>query len=203
MKTDPFVHGQSKGTLEIPWKVPTESTHLAGIQGQDHQRYRSGGECIEWTHCRLEWCSCHCCPRFGWGYTGNCDNCWKFTRESKWLLHSWQQYENYNMFLNLAASDHRVWWVESKWCKNLDKSLGNLSWGHPKWWWFSTGISATIPLIQVQELIGIIYSDSPRRTSSQGLKLYQLFNLYMLHSTVCWCSTKTCTHTHTYTCTHT
>ena len=89
-------------------------------------------------------------------------------------------------------------WVESKWCKNLDKSLGNLSWGHPKWWWFSTGISAPIPLIQVQEL-HIVICPEERHLKGWNFTNSSTFTCYMQQFVDV---RRRHAHTHTYTCAH-
>ena len=107
MKTDPFVQGQSKVTLEIPLErfrrsPPTWQESKAKITSDTDQAVNAlNGRIVAWNDAPVT-----AVPAL--------DNCWKFTRESKWLLHSWQQYENY-MFLNLKCSIQSqgvVGWVE-------------------------------------------------------------------------------------------
>lgn len=90
MKTDPFVHGQSKVTLEIPWKVfpPTPQESKAKITSDTDQAVNAlNGRIVAWNV--GSWKTP--VPALDGAKQGTvifAYICWKFTRESKWLLHS-------------------------------------------------------------------------------------------------------------------
>ena len=125
--------GQSHEAIEIP-----QQESKAKISDTDRAVNALNGRIVAWNVFGGS------CPSILGGAKHETDNCWKFTRESNIV---WSKCVNPScccthesniklkmktiMFLNLSAAPfQRVWWwVESKWCKNLGKLLGNLSRG--------------------------------------------------------------------------